>query len=136
MPLVSPALDQHVRARAAHRCEYCRLPQSAVRLTFPVDHVIARQHRGLDVPDNLALACTRCNSKKGPNIATLDPADAGLIRLFHPRQDGWGDHFAWRGAAIIGTSAIGRGTAALLDVNEAFQVALRQRLFDAGRLPP
>ncbi len=47
-----------VRERAGERCEYCRLPQSALPLArFHIEHVIARQHRGGDGPGNLALSC-------------------------------------------------------------------------------
>ena len=132
----SPRVEQKGRGRAGHRWEYCRLPQSAAHLTFPIDHVIARQHGGSDRPHNLALACVPCNSKKGPNIATLDPADGRLVRLYHPRQDGWADHFAWSGGTLVGTSAIGRGTVALLAMNDLPQVALRQLLLDGGLMSP
>jgi hypothetical protein len=36
------AVDKLVRDRAGGRCEYCQLPQSASKLTFAVDRVIAR----------------------------------------------------------------------------------------------
>ena len=35
-----------VLRRAGSRCEYCRLPQHAVDLTFHVEHIIAKQHGG------------------------------------------------------------------------------------------
>ena len=42
-------------------CEYCLLPQRFDVLTFQIDHVIARKHRGSDEPDNVALVCFACN---------------------------------------------------------------------------
>jgi 5-methylcytosine-specific restriction endonuclease McrA len=66
-------IEQAVRARAKNNCEYCRLPQSARRLRFQIDHVIAQQHGGGTELDNLALSCGRCNRFKGPNIAGIDP---------------------------------------------------------------
>jgi hypothetical protein len=47
-------LARRVRRRARHRCEYCRLPQSAVRFRNQVDHIVAEQHEGGDGPSNLA----------------------------------------------------------------------------------
>jgi 5-methylcytosine-specific restriction endonuclease McrA len=57
-------LGRRVRRRALNRCEYCRLPQAASDLTFPIDHIIARQHGGKTRADNLALSCVRwdCHS--------------------------------------------------------------------------
>jgi HNH endonuclease len=48
-------LDQFVRQRAGDRCEYCLIPQSEREFRFQIDHVIARQHRGATLPENLAL---------------------------------------------------------------------------------
>ena len=60
--------------KLAKRCEYCRLPQSALPLArFHIEHVIARQHRGGDSPGNLALSCHHCNLHKGPNLSGVDP---------------------------------------------------------------
>ncbi len=56
-------LDRRVRQRAAGRCEYCRLPQSPYAWTFPVDHIIARQHGGKTQLGNLALACPQWKSQ-------------------------------------------------------------------------
>ncbi len=45
------ALRLLVRTRAGNRCEYCRIHQDQDPFfTFPVDHIIARQHRGLTAP--------------------------------------------------------------------------------------
>ena len=81
------ATDQMIRLRAGDLCEYCRLPQSVAHVIFPIDHIIARQHGGLTVEENLAVACPSCNVHKGPNIAGLDPGTGELVRLFHPRRD-------------------------------------------------
>ena len=59
------AMRKRIAARAGGRCEYCRLPQSQAEFAaFHVEHVIARQHRGPDDDENLALACHRCNAHK------------------------------------------------------------------------
>jgi 5-methylcytosine-specific restriction endonuclease McrA len=78
------ATEELVRRRAGYACEYCRLPERFSRLTFSVDHVIARQHRGPTIESNLALACGFCNRHKGPNIAGIDPQTKQMTRLFHP----------------------------------------------------
>jgi hypothetical protein len=51
------ALEQLVWQRAAERCEYCQVSQSHDRLTFEIDHVIARKHRGRTQANNLCLPC-------------------------------------------------------------------------------
>jgi 5-methylcytosine-specific restriction endonuclease McrA len=62
-------LDRRVRLRSKELCEYCRLPQWAYPWTFQVDHIIAEQHLGKTQMSNLALACPRCNRRKGPNLS-------------------------------------------------------------------
>jgi hypothetical protein len=49
-------LDLIVRHRANYRCDYCLLPQSARRLRFQIDHIIAEQHGGKTTPANPALS--------------------------------------------------------------------------------
>ncbi len=97
-----------------------------------IDHVIARQHRGSDHPSNLALACVRCNLAKGPNIASLDPTNGVLTRLFHPRSDLWADHFRVDGPTLVGRSPEGRTTAELLAVNQPLRIRARQAMVAAG----
>jgi HNH endonuclease len=54
--MIAINLDRAVRNRAKDACEYCQMPQSARRLTFQIDHIVARQHRGPTTMENLALA--------------------------------------------------------------------------------
>ena len=122
------ALRQLVRQRAADRCEYCRLPQSAVDATFHVEHIIARQHGGDDDLSNLAWSCDRCNLFKGPNLSCIDDETGQIVLLFHPRRDVWSDHFAWHGAWIVGQTATGRATAVLLQMNAPRRRDLRALL--------
>ena len=83
-----------VARRAQFRCEYCQWPERFSELRFQLDHVIARKHRGRTDAANLAFACFRCNSHKGPNLAGIDPRTGALVRLFNPRADRWREHFA------------------------------------------
>lgn len=121
-----------VRRRADNRCEYCRLPQHAVDLTFHVEHVTARQHGGSDDPDNLCLACDRCNLHKGPNLTAIDPVSGSIVPLFHPRRDDWAEHFELRGPRIVGKTPVGRATALLMQMNSPRRRELRQRLLVDG----
>lgn len=84
---ISAALRRIVIERAAHRCEYCGVPDTAYVAPHEPDHVIVQQHGGKNEAANLAYACFRCNRLKGPNLATLDPISGLLIRLYNPRTD-------------------------------------------------
>lgn len=134
--MIDRALAQAVRRRAGEACEYCRLPQSARRLKFPIDHVIAQQHRGPTVSENLALCCGRCNRHKGPNLAGIDPISGVMIRLFNPRRDTWSEHFRWDGPYIAGVTEVGRVTVEVLNMNHPEDVAIRQELIANGVFPP
>ena len=87
------SLRWFIRNRARELCEYCHFPEAFSYLPFQVDHIIAEKHRGKDSRSNLAWACYYCNSYKGPNVAGIDPKTNLPVRLFHPRQDSWADHF-------------------------------------------
>jgi 5-methylcytosine-specific restriction endonuclease McrA len=119
-------LRQLVRQRAKSRCEYCRLRQEQEPLVFHIEHITPRQHGGKDSGENLALACHHCNLHKGPNLSGLDPRTKKLTRLFHPRLDDWEDHFADRDGTIVGLSATGRTTVALLRMNQDGRLQLRE----------
>jgi len=99
-------LRQLVRRRADNCCEYCTLRQEQEPLPFHIEHVTPRQHGGKDSAENLALACHHCNLHKGTNLSCLDPKAEKLTRLFHPRLDGWDEHFANRAGEIIGLSTL------------------------------
>lgn len=123
-----------VRRRADNRCEYCLLPQAHSELTHHVEHIVAKQHGGSDDVDNLALACHRCNLRKGPNLSGIDPLSAKLVPLFHPRRDAWADHFSLRGVRITGITPIGRATAHVLAMNDVRRLELRSELHAHNQL--
>ncbi len=129
------ALVSLVWQRAHAACEYCQLPQSLSPITFEIDHVIAQKHGGATEAGNLALACFYCNSFKGPNIAGIDPESGRIVRLYHPRQDGWRKHFRWDGPLLVGRTPIGRATAAVLEINHVDAVAVRRALLEEGVFP-
>ncbi|WP_438011552.1 HNH endonuclease signature motif containing protein [Sorangium sp. So ce321] len=121
--------------RAKAVCEYCQLPQPLSSIPFEIDHIIAQKHGGVTVPENLGFACFYCNSYKGPNIAGIDPASGRIVRLYHPRKDRWSKHSRWDGPLLVGSSAIGRATIAVLAINHPDAVALRASLIEEGVFP-
>ena len=130
---MSPELRSFVRKRAGGRCEYCRFPDEQLSWSpFHVDHLIARQHGGGDETENLAWACARCNSRKGTNLAGIDPDSDNMVHLFNPRMDSWEQHFALRTGRILGLTAIGRATVWLLQMNSDDRAALRLMLIEKG----
>ena len=126
------AVQVAVRARAKHRCEYCGFPERLAELPFHLDHIIAQQHGGQTVSENLALACCFCNRYKGPNLAGVEPASRETVRLFHPRQDVWEQHFAWNGPWMVARTPAGRATIQALRLNRPDAVAVRQLLMQEG----
>ncbi|HMO87033.1 MAG TPA: HNH endonuclease signature motif containing protein, partial [Lacipirellulaceae bacterium] len=76
------ATRDQVRQRAGGRCEYCRFPDHASDLPFHVEHIVASSHGGDDSMENLAWACARCNLRKGPNLATIDPDTRTQVALY------------------------------------------------------
>src|SRR5206468_5074716 len=122
--------------RAGHCCEYCLMPQEFDDIPFEVDHIIAIKHGGLTVASNLALSCFRDNSHKGSNIGGLDRKTRKLTPLFHPRRHAWHRHFRWQGAHLLGRTAIGRVTIAVLNFNDPLRLERRQYLLEENLFPP
>lgn len=134
--MISPRIRRLVRDRASRRCEYCRFHEEDLPLwPFHLDHIVAKQHRGLACPENLAWACQRCNLCKGTNLTAVDPDSAQIVRLFNPRTDNWEEHFTVRKNRILGLTPTGRATAFLLEMNCAERMELRAELSALGRWP-
>jgi len=121
--------------RAGQRCEYCLLHEDDAVLPHEPDHIIAMQHGGKTVAENLALSCWDCNHVKGPNLSSVDPLTGEIAELFHPRRDRWADHFRLDGASITGLTPKGRATAFLLQFNASDRIRQRGYLQDVGRYP-
>ncbi len=117
------ATQRTVRNRARNQCEYCQLPQTATPfLTFHVEHIQAKQHVSEDSLDNLALAFPDCNRFKGPNLTSLSSITRKIIRLFHPRNDQWSEHFEYESSVLVGLRPIGEATIDLLQINSDEQM--------------
>ena len=130
------ALAQRVRERAGGLCEYCRMVEECDRPAFEVEHIVAKQHEGPTIPSNLAPACYTCNHHKGPNLAGIDPKTRKKAWLFNPRRMKWERHFCWEGPLLVGRTATGRATVAVLGINLPLRVELRQELIEEGLFPP
>jgi hypothetical protein len=130
------ALRRLVWQRAKGCCEYCQMPQAADDATFEIDHVVARKHVGPTVASNLCLSCFYCNSFKGSDLTSRDPKTRKITPLYNPRRHKWAKHFRWQGAHLIGRTAIGRVTVALLRINDEYRVELREGLIEEGVFPP
>lgn len=117
---ISPNLRQQVRERAQYLCEYCHSSEEASAASFEIDHIQPRSKGGLDVLDNLALACQRCNAYRYNFTEGTDPKSQVSTELFNPRLDVWNDHFVWEagGLKIRGITTKGRATCMRLDFND------------------
>jgi hypothetical protein len=127
---------EQVRSRAGGLCRYCRLSEEYEPIPFHVEHIISKKHHGTATLGNLAFSCSGCNLFKASNIAGIDPHTGRLTQLFHPRTDAWDEHFKWRGAVLMGKTAIGRTTVDVLNINHPERVRLRKLLIRLGELPP
>lgn len=129
-------LRRKVAERAAHCCEYCRMPEAFLATNFHVDHIRSIKHGGKTSPENLAFACPHCNQHKGSDVATfLDESDEQPVRFFNPRKDHWPDHFANVHGEIIGLTPVGAATVRVLNMNQPERIMLRQALMAIGRYP-
>lgn len=128
-------LRRLVLARAVGRCEYCLIHQDDAPDTHQLDHLIAVRHGGQTISENLACACSLCNHFKGTDFGTIDPTSGVVRLLYHPRTQTWQDHFALRGAHIVGLTPIGAATIELLHLNDDDRLLEREVLIAENRYP-
>jgi hypothetical protein len=108
---------------------------SVFQVKLTIDHIVAQQHHGPTVFENLALSCGRCNRKKGPNLSGIDPDSRQLASLFDPRREQWQEHFAWQGVILVGKTEVGRATIDVLGLNLQNQIELREGFIESGEFP-
>ncbi len=135
---VSSTLKQAVLNRAKNYCKYCLSPGDYSSDPFTVDHIKPRQAGGETTLDNLAWACFGCNGRKYAKTNHLDPQTGQDVKLFHPRQQVWSEHFGWSDdfTQVIGKTPCGRATVEALSLNRTGVVNLRRLLVMAGLHPP
>lgn len=126
-----------VALRAGHRCEYCHAPEAVFNLPLEVEHIVPIARGGEDTATNWALACRACNLYKAAHVSARDPESAVVVRLFHPREDRWNDHFqvAPESGEMVGRTPIGRATVIRLGLNSVAQVAARLQWMRLGLFP-
>ena len=135
---ISKSIRKKVAKRANHSCEYCKLPQAFAGHTFSIDHIIPESKDGKTILENLAYACSSCNSSKYNKIDGLDELSNRRIQLFNPRIDDWSNHFIWSTdfSRILGISPTGRATVSALKMNMPITENLRRALCYYGVFPP
>ncbi len=129
---------QRVASQARHRCGYCLSTESIVGTPMDIEHIVPESDGGTTDEANLWLACSLCNSYKGSRTSFQDPISGRELSLFNPRQQKWGEHFAWEesGSKIVGLTAIGRATVVALALNRPPLVKARKRWAAIGWHPP
>jgi hypothetical protein len=127
---------RQVEARAAGRCEYCRMHQALQGATFHVEHIVPKSRGGRSEMDNLAWACPACNLHKSDRTEATDPESGTGVQLFNPRLQPWDEHFRWEGYRVIGRKAVGRAAIHLLDLNHPRRMLIRQAEEQFGLFPP
>jgi HNH endonuclease len=117
---IGDAIRQLVRKKANYLCEYCHSSEEASAAQFAIDHILPRSLSGGDEPDNLALACQRCNGYRYNFTTGVDLTTQNIVVLFNPREQKWAEHFIWSGDGlrILGKTAVGRATCNRLDLND------------------
>jgi hypothetical protein len=132
---IPASLRKLVKERAKERCEYCLLPQSASPFEHEPDHIIPIQHGGKTEAGNLALACLRCNRRKGPNVGSFDPESGALVPFYHSRAQKWRDHFRLEEAIIHPVTPEARVTVKILQLNDEARIEERRRLIALDMYP-
>jgi HNH endonuclease len=121
-------LHPTVSERALYRCEYCHAPELASNLEWEVEHIQPKSVGGSDDQENLALSCRACNMHKSNRQHCLDPETQERVRLYHPRQDAWTEHFRFNedSSELVGLTPMGRATVACLNMNSRAQIIARR----------
>lgn len=131
-------LQRSVRESFADCCAYCRTAENLSVTTFEFEHILPLSAGGETSADNLCLSCPTCNRFKASRTVAPDSLTEQLVPLFHPVRDQWSDHFAWSDDAttIIGLTATGRATIALLRMNRPVITRLRRMWVSLLEHPP
>jgi len=134
---ISAAVRRQITERDTQRCAYCRSPM-LMGIPMVIEHIIPLVSGGSSTPDNLCLACYRCNEFKGSRIEAADPRDGKLTLLFHPRLQRWSEHFAWseHGDTMAGLTPCGRTTIEALRLNNDWIMQARRLWMLVGLHPP
>lgn len=135
---IPESLRQQIARRSPRRCSYCLNQQDVSGISLTVDHIIPESLGGATTLDNLCFCCWDCNLLKWNQVAATDPQTKQVVRLFHPNQHKWAEHFRWSQDAtrIMGKTSIGRATVIALKLNRIVLIEARRRWAEAGWHPP
>lgn len=135
---IPEALYELVARDAQFQCGYCRCPQQVLPYRLEVEHLLPSSLGGMQDRDNLWLSCHRCNKLRSNRLRVTDPLTQASVRIFNPRRDAWSEQFAWRqeGLLILGLTACGRGTVAILNLNDPYHQSARAVWIIARAYPP
>jgi hypothetical protein len=135
---ISVSLKAKVREHFANCCAYCQTAERLTATRFEFEHIFPRSRGGETTFENLCLACASCNQIKGDRVEFIDPVSANPVKIFHPQQQVWTEHFAWEknGSIVIGKTAIGRAAVSVLQMNREVLVDMRQMWVIFGQHPP
>ncbi|HSH04628.1 MAG TPA: HNH endonuclease [Anaerolineae bacterium] len=138
MSSLSAELQRQVAQQSNHRCAYCQSQQRLMGVALTIDHIVPQSLGGSHELENLCLSCWDCNLIKSDRTIVIDPLTQKQVRLFHPNQQIWLEHFGWNdfGTHIIGHTAIGRATITALRLNRAQLLESRRYWVKAGWHPP
>jgi hypothetical protein len=114
------------------------VPQRALPYRLEIEHLLPTSLDGGDERENLWLSCHKCNKLRSNHIRGIDPLTEQHVPLFNPRQNDWNEHFTWQGGGlyIVGRTAIGRATVAVLCLNDSYHQSARSVWTLAGIYPP
>lgn len=113
------AIRRQVFERDGGRCGYCGLVQYGQASAFHVNHIIPRSRGGPTVLANLVTQCPHCSLHKSNKVVADDPATGTPAALYHPLEQGWGEHFAVTTDGIsTGKTPTGRATVEALWMND------------------
>ncbi len=136
---IPAGLDRRIRTAARSRCGYCLSPQRLVMARLEIEHIIQVAKGGDRSESNLWLSCPLCNRFKADRTSARDPDTRIEVPLFNPRTQRWSEHFQWSddGIRVLGITAIGRATAALLHLaDDPDALVVRMLWVRAGWHPP
>ncbi|MBE9057411.1 HNH endonuclease [Sphaerospermopsis sp. LEGE 08334] len=135
---ISVELQTKIRRCFGDCCVYCRTAEYLTVSTFEFEHIIPRSAGGETVFENLCLSCPSCNRYKATRQTAIDPNTQEEVKLFHPQQQRWIDHFTWNEdhTEIIGLTAVGRSTINALKMNRPQLTRVRKMWVKMGEHPP
>jgi HNH endonuclease len=137
MAEITAAQKEFIGERARRCCEYCLSQLKFSPDPFSIEHIIPLSKSGTYDLDNLAFACQGCNNRKYNLTEAIDPITGKSVRLYHPRQQLWSEHFVWSDdfTELIGISPTGRATVVRLKLNREGVVNLRGLLTEKNLHP-